>query len=129
GSVLQEPGHHAERLAKLDADAADGVDGIEKAGVLDQRQRALIAIGEATRNADAFVLLADADELEGRIARNGPQQSAAGDDVGHREDEFDPARLERGDDARAVKLARVAFRWQQIRIHRAPHAAKSRAIS
>ena len=117
--VLQEPDHHADRLAKLDPDAADGVDGIEKAGVLDEGQRALVAIGEARRDADAFVLLADADELEGRIARNRPQQPAARDDVGHREDELDRARLERGNDARASQLDLILVLRQQIRIHRA----------
>src|SRR5256885_12398452 len=76
---------------------------------------------QARGDADAFVLLADADEREGSVARNGPQQSAARDDVGHREDELYPARLDRRDDGRAFELACVTFRSHQIRIHRLPH--------
>ena len=43
--VLQQPNHHADRLLVFDGDAADGVDRVEKAGVLDQDQGALVAIG------------------------------------------------------------------------------------
>src|SRR5262245_18558251 len=99
--MRKQPDHHADRLAVLDRDAADGVDGVEKARVLDQHERALVAVGKTGGDADAFILLADADELECGITRYGPQQSAARDDIGHREDELDAARLDRGDDARA----------------------------
>ncbi len=102
--MLQQADHHADRLRIFDRDAADGVYRIEKAGVLDQGQRALVAIGEPGRDADAFVLLAHADELECGVARDRPQQAAAGDDVGHRQHVFDAARLERGDDRRAFEL-------------------------
>src|SRR5262249_14221367 len=62
-------------------------------------------------------LLADADELECRIARNGSQQAAAGHDIGHRKDELDATCFDRGDDGRAFELDRVISFRQQIRVH------------
>src|SRR5215467_9426820 len=117
GIVPEQSDHHADRLAILDRDAADGVDGVEKARVLDERQRALVGIREAGGDADAFVLLAHPDELECRIARNGPQQAAAGHDIGHRKDKLDAALFDRGDDRRAFELNRIISRRQQIRVH------------
>src|SRR5262249_51875678 len=117
GIVPEQPDHHANGLAILDRDATDGVDGVEKARVLDECQGALVAIREAGRDADAFVLLADADELKCRITRNGPQQAAAGYNIGHRKDELDAACFDRGDDGRALELDRVISRRQQIRVH------------
>ena len=73
--VLQQSDHHADRLLVLDRDAADGIDRIEKAGVLDQDQRALVGIGQAGGDADAFVLLADADEAQVLVVRDRRQQA------------------------------------------------------
>ena len=89
GIVLQQPDHHADRLLVLHRDAADGVDRVEEAGVLDQDQRALVAIGEPGGDADALVFLADADEAQVLVLGDRRQQPGAGDDVGHRKDIFD----------------------------------------
>src|SRR5262249_14236546 len=43
---------------------------------------------------------------------------AARDDIGHREDELDPARLDRGDDGRAFELDLLIVRRYQVRVHR-----------
>src|SRR5262245_25372336 len=43
GIVPEQPDHHADGLAILDRDATDGVDGVEKARVLDECQGALVA--------------------------------------------------------------------------------------
>ena len=73
---------------------------VEQAGLLDEQQRALVAVGEAGADADAFVLLADADETRARAGlRERPQQAFAGGDVGNRDDELDAARLDLRDDA------------------------------
>ena len=108
--LLEEAHHHADRQRILDGDAADRVDRVEHAGLLDEEQRAAIAVGEPGADRDAFVLLADAHES--RIAHlcERAQQTFARRDVGHRDDELDPARLDLADDARAAKeiLRRVA---------------------
>ena len=57
----------------------------------------LSRICQAGRDADAFVLLADADELEGRVGGDREQQPLAGEDVGHRQHELHAARLDRGE--------------------------------
>ena len=62
--VLQQADHHADRLLVFDGDAANGIDGIEKAGVLDQNQGALIGIRESGSDADALVFFADANQPE-----------------------------------------------------------------
>ena len=96
--------------AVLDGDAADRVDRIEQAGLLDQEQRAAIAVGEPGADRDALVLLADAHEARVAHLRERAQQALTRRDVGHRDDELDPARLDLADDARAAKeiLRRVA---------------------
>ena len=83
----------------FDRVAANGVDGVEQAGLLDQQQPALAGERQAGADADALVLLADADEP--RIGQLGerPQQALAGGDVGNRDDELDAARLDFADDA------------------------------
>ena len=83
------------------ATAADRVERVEEAGVLDQDQRALVAIGEPGGDADAFVFLAHAHELELLVRRDREQQPLAGDDVGNGEDELDAALLDGRDDFRA----------------------------
>ena len=89
----------------------------EKAGVLDEDQRALVAIAEPGGDADAFVLLADADETQIAIARDRPQQAGAGHDIGHREDEFDAAVLDRREDVRPVQF-NLGLIGDRRRIHR-----------
>ena len=69
---------------------------VEQAGLLDQQQRALAGVREARADADALVLLADADQPRSGSRGERPQQALAGGDVGHRDDELDAARLDRG---------------------------------
>jgi hypothetical protein len=101
--LLQQAHHHADRQRIFDRDAADRVDGVEQAGLLDQEQRAPPAIGQSGADADALVFLADPDEARLGCLRQRPQQALAGGDVRHRDDELDPARLDFPDDAGAVE--------------------------
>ena len=114
--MLQQSDHHADRLLVFDCDAADRIDGIEKASVLDQHQRALVAVEQAGSDAHAFVLLADADQSEGRILCDRRKQSRAGSNVRHREDVFDAARLESGDDGAPAESA-FAIGCRPARFH------------
>ena len=66
----------------------------EQAGVLDQQQRALVGMGEAGADADALVLLADADQTRIGAIRQRPQQAVAGGDIGHRDDEGNAGRFD-----------------------------------
>ena len=114
GFLLEQADHHADRQPIFDRDAADRIDGVEEAGLLDQQQRAPPAIGKAGADADALVLLAHADEARLGYLRELAQQAFAGGDVGHRNDEFDAARLDLADDAGAVEESLAnggARRW------------------
>ena len=103
---------------RTDRDAADGVDGVEQARLLDQQQPALAGVGQAGADRDALVLLADADEPRVGLFGERPQQAFAGGDVGHRDDELDPARLDFADDAFAGKPGhRPALRHTCTRTH------------
>src|SRR6185312_13778760 len=117
GVVAEQADHHADRLLVLDADAADGVERVEEAGVLDQDQRALVGVGQARRDADALVLLADADQAKILVAGDRRQQARRGDDIGQRQHVLDAARLECGDDAVAMKLAYGAIRARHWGVH------------
>ena len=103
GIVLEQSHHHADRLLVLDGDAANGIERIEEAGVLDQDQGAFIAIGQSGGDADAFILLANTNEPQVCISRDRRQQPGTCGDIGHRQDVFDRACLDRGDDAAAVQ--------------------------
>ena len=82
----------------------------EQPGLLDEEQRTPVAVGKSGADCDALVLLADTDEPRVAPLRQRTQQAFARRDVGHRDDELDPARLDLADDARATKeiLGRVA---------------------
>ena len=60
--LFQQADHHADRQIVFDRVAADGVDGVEQAGLLDQQQPALAGEGQTGADRDALVLLADADQ-------------------------------------------------------------------
>src|SRR5262249_38288160 len=110
GLLLQEADHHAYGKRILDRDTADRVDRVEHAGLLNQEQRALARIGEAGADADAFVLLADADEARRLHLRERPPQAPAGGDVGDRDDELDAARHDLANDIGAREGRRAPLR-------------------
>jgi hypothetical protein len=99
GLLLEQADHHADRQGILHRDAADGIDGVEEAGLLDQQQSALAGLGEPGADRDAFVFLANADQA--RMASRGqrPKQALAGGDIGYGSDELDAARFDFPDEA------------------------------
>src|SRR6202521_2522106 len=78
---FQQADHHADRQRVFDRHAADRIDGVEHAGLLDQEQRPPPAMSEAGADADALVLLADADEAQRRVLGERAQQAIARRDV------------------------------------------------
>src|SRR5205814_1382140 len=110
GFFLQETDHHADRQIVFDRVAANGVDGIEQSRLLDQKEPALAGERQAGADADAFVLLTNADEPGiGQLSKR-PEQAFAGGDIGHRYDELNPARPDFPDDALAGQTRHGAGR-------------------
>src|SRR5258708_31412685 len=103
-----QPDHHADRLLVFDGDGAHGIERIHEAGVLDEEERAAVAEGKARADRDAFIFLANSDQPQFGIVRNRAQEALAGDDVRDGDDEFDAARLERGDDPGAAHARTAA---------------------
>src|SRR5207247_525332 len=109
---------------------ADGVDRVEHAGLLDEKERALAGVGEAGADADALVLLADADEPRVRRRRQRPQQAFARGDVGNRDDELDPARPDFPYNAFAGETGRrPAVSCASTGLHSTPPPAPARMLA
>src|SRR5262245_3821755 len=116
--LVEQPGHHADRQGVLDAYRADRVDRIEQSRVLHEQERALVAIGQAGADADAFVFLANADQPQARLVRERAQEALAGMDVGKTRNELDAARLDLIDDPATMQDAGARSRRRgDIELH------------